>query len=122
MHDASRHFRNKKMDYLKDKINELVTHSKNKNIRDLYKGTNKFNTGYESTTYLVKDKNGDRLADFHNILNRWRNYFSQLVNVHMVSDVRQTEIHAAEPLVPERSPFETEIAIAKFKKYCQVVT
>jgi hypothetical protein len=34
--EASRHFRNKKWEYLKDKINELATESKNKNIRDLY--------------------------------------------------------------------------------------
>jgi hypothetical protein len=38
----------------------------------------------------VKDQDGDLLADSHNILNRWRNYFSQLLNVHMASDVRQT--------------------------------
>jgi hypothetical protein len=31
--DASRNFRNKKREYLKDKINELETKSKNKNIR-----------------------------------------------------------------------------------------
>jgi hypothetical protein len=34
--EASRHFRNKKWEYLKGKINELATHSKNKNIRGLY--------------------------------------------------------------------------------------
>jgi hypothetical protein len=33
--EASRHFRNKKREYLKDKINELATNSRNKNIRDL---------------------------------------------------------------------------------------
>jgi hypothetical protein len=33
--EASRHFKNKKREYLKDKINELATNSKNKNIRDL---------------------------------------------------------------------------------------
>jgi hypothetical protein len=37
---ASRHFRNKKREYLKDKINELAMNSKNKNIRDLYRGIN----------------------------------------------------------------------------------
>jgi hypothetical protein len=36
--EASRHFRNKKREYLKDKINELATNSKNKNITDLYRG------------------------------------------------------------------------------------
>jgi hypothetical protein len=33
--EASRHFRNKKREYLKDKINELESNSKNKNIKDL---------------------------------------------------------------------------------------
>jgi hypothetical protein len=36
--EASRYFRNKKREYLKDKINKLATNSKNKNIRDLYRG------------------------------------------------------------------------------------
>jgi hypothetical protein len=34
-----------------------------------------------------------------------------------VNDVRQIEIHTAEPLVPDPSPFEVEIAIAKLKRY-----
>jgi hypothetical protein len=57
------------------------------------------------------------VADSHNILNRWKNYLFQLLNIHRVSDVRQIEIHAAEPLVHEPSPFEVEKAIAKLKKY-----
>jgi hypothetical protein len=36
--EARRHFRNKKREYLKEKIEELATNSKNNNIRDLYKG------------------------------------------------------------------------------------
>jgi hypothetical protein len=39
------------------------------------------------------------------------------LNVHRVSDVRQIEIHTTEPLVPDPSPFEVEIAIEKFEKY-----
>jgi hypothetical protein len=35
------------------------------------------------------NENCDRLADSHDILNRWKNYISQLLNVHRVSDVRQ---------------------------------
>jgi hypothetical protein len=42
-HETSRHFRNKKSEYLKDKIDELATNSKNKNIKDLYSGINYFN-------------------------------------------------------------------------------
>jgi hypothetical protein len=40
--EVSRHFRNKKRENLKGKINELATNSKNKNIRDLYRGINEF--------------------------------------------------------------------------------
>jgi hypothetical protein len=65
----------------------------------------------------VKDENGDLLADSHNILNRWKNYFSQLLNVHNVSDVRQIEVHTAEPLVPGPSCLEVEIAFAKLIKF-----
>jgi hypothetical protein len=35
--ETSRHFRNKKREYLKDEIDELATNNKNKNIRDLYR-------------------------------------------------------------------------------------
>lgn len=44
-----------------------------------------------------------------------KNYFSQLLNVHRTSDVRQMEIHIAEPLVPDPSHFEVQTATAKFK-------
>jgi hypothetical protein len=64
----------------------------------------------------VKDENGDLLADSENILNRWKNS-CQLLNVHNVSDVRQIEVHTAEPLVPGPSRLEVEIAIAKLKQY-----
>jgi hypothetical protein len=37
--------------------------------------------------------------------------------VHNVNDVRQIEVHTAEPLVPDPSNLEVEIAIAKLKKY-----
>jgi hypothetical protein len=37
--------------------------------------------------------------------------------VHNVSDIRQIEVHIAEPLVPGPSRLEVEIAIAKLKKY-----
>ncbi|PNF38673.1 hypothetical protein B7P43_G01198 [Cryptotermes secundus] len=39
------------------------------------------------------------------------------MNVHRVSAARQTEIHTAEPLIPDPSPLEVESAIAKLKRY-----
>jgi hypothetical protein len=65
----------------------------------------------------VKDENCGLLKDYHSILNRWENYFSQLLNVHNVSDVRQIEIHMVEPLVSGPCRLEVEIAVAKLNKY-----
>jgi hypothetical protein len=115
--EASRHFRNKKREYLKDKNNELESNSKNMNIRELYRGINEFKKGYQPTTYLLKDERGDLLADPHKILNRWKNYFCQLLNVHGAGGVRQTEMHTAQPFVLEPSASEAEAAIGKLKSY-----
>jgi hypothetical protein len=48
----------------------------------------------------VKDEKGDLLADSNNILNRWENYFSQLLNLHNGTGDRHIEVHTAEPLLP----------------------
>jgi hypothetical protein len=65
----------------KAKIEELETNSKMKNIRDLYKGISDFKKGHQPRPNIVKDEKGDLVADFYSILARWRNYFSQLLNL-----------------------------------------
>ena len=115
--DASRHFRNKKKAYLRAKIEELETNSKSNIIRDLYRGINDVKNGYQPRTRTVQDEKGDLVADSHSIMASWRNYFFQILNVHGVSDVRQAEIHTAEPLVPEPSALEVELAIEKLKSH-----
>jgi hypothetical protein len=74
-----------------------------KNTRAWYGGIDSFTKCYQPRTNIVKDEKGDMAADSHSIMARWRNYFSQMLNVHGVSDDRQAEIHMAEPLVPEPS-------------------
>ena len=53
------YFRNKKREYLKVKIEELVPNSKIKNIRDLYRGISDFKKGYQPRANLVKNEEGD---------------------------------------------------------------
>jgi hypothetical protein len=53
----------------------------------------------------------------HSILAGWRNHFSQILNVHGLNDVRQTEIHTAESLVLEPSTSEVEMTIDKLKRH-----
>jgi predicted site-specific integrase-resolvase len=59
----------------------------------------------------VKDEKGDLVTHSYSILTRWRKHFSQLFNVHGDNDVR----HTLEPLRPEQSDFEFEMAIEKLK-------
>jgi len=115
--EVSRHFRNKKKAYLRAKIEELETNSKIQNIRDLYRGISDFKKGYQPRCNIVKDEKGNLVADSHGIVSSWRKYFSQLFNVHGVKDVGQAEIHTAEPLVPEPSGFEVELAIDKLRSH-----
>jgi len=72
---------------------------------------------YQPRTRIVKNEKGDLVADSHSFMARWRKYFSQILNVHRVSGVRQAEIHTAEPLVPEQSALEVELLIEKLKSY-----
>jgi hypothetical protein len=46
-------------------IQELETDSKNYNIRDLHRGINEFQKGYQTRNYLVTDENNDHLANSH---------------------------------------------------------
>ena len=83
----------------------------------MYRGINDFKKGYQPRTNMVNDETGDLVTGCYSILARWRDYFSQLLDVHVVHDVRQTETHTAEPLVPEPSAFEVEMAIGKLKSH-----
>jgi hypothetical protein len=75
----------------------------------LYGGTTDFKKGYQPKTDIIKYENGDGIVDTHGVVGRWRNHFSQLLNVHGLNDVRQTEIYTAKPLV--RKPNVTEFEI-----------
>jgi hypothetical protein len=68
--EASRYFRKKKREYMKDEIKEHESKNKNKNIRDLYRGINEFKKDYQPRTKMVKDERGDLHAHPHKILNR----------------------------------------------------
>jgi len=115
--EASRHLQNKKKEYLKVQTDDVKTNIKTTNIRDLYRGINDFKKGYQPRTNVVKDEKGNLVTDSLSILARWRNHFSQQLNVHGVNHVRQTEIHTAEPLVPMLSASEVKVAIEKLKRH-----
>ena len=65
--EASRHFRNKKKEYLKAKIDELESNSKIINIRDMSRGIIDFKKIYQPRTNIVNDEKRDLVTDCHSI-------------------------------------------------------
>jgi len=108
---------NKEDEHLNARIDETENNSTTRNISDLYRGISNFKKGYQPRTNILKDEKCDLVADIHSILARWGNYFAQLLNVHGFNNVRQMEIHTAEPLVFEPSAFEFEMATDELKAH-----
>jgi len=54
---------NKSKEYLKAKINELETNSKIKILETCYRCISDFKKGYQPSTIVVQDENGDLVAD-----------------------------------------------------------
>jgi hypothetical protein len=87
---------------------------KNK-IRDSYRDVTKFKKGCQPRNSLLMDERCDLLADPHKIVNRWKNYFCQLLNVQGASGVRQTEIQTAETSVPDPAPLRLKMLLESSK-------
>jgi hypothetical protein len=83
----------------------------------LYRDRQDFKKGYQPITNIEKNEKCNLVADCRSIMARWRNYFSQLFNVHVVSDVIHTALHTAEPQVPELSASEVGLATEKPKSH-----
>jgi hypothetical protein len=62
--ETSRHFRNKKREYLREKLMSFKQTVRTiNNIRNLYRGINYFKRDHQPRSNLVKDENCDLLAD-----------------------------------------------------------
>jgi hypothetical protein len=73
----------------------FTANSKNKQRSDI-RGIHESKV-YQPRPNFVKDDNGVRLVDSDNTLNRWKNYFCQLLQLNDVNNVRQAETLTAEP-------------------------
>jgi hypothetical protein len=65
----------------------------------------------------IQDPSQNNVDNLNNVRRDASRHFSQLLNIHGVNDVRQTEIQTAEPLVPDPSAFEFQMATEKLKRH-----
>ena len=80
--------REKKRKYYEDRLIKIEEDYRNGEIRNLYRGVRKERRGYQAKSVLFKGKDGRLLAGENQILNRWQEYFSELLNE---SEVRAEE-------------------------------
>jgi hypothetical protein len=64
---------------------------------------------YQPRINIMKDEDDNMLADLQSVFNRWKNFFSQVLKVYGVHNIRQKDIQTAEPLVPEPGLVEVEV-------------
>jgi hypothetical protein len=82
-----------------------------------YTDIHEFIKDCQPRTKLVKYDNGEMLADSLDTLIGWKNYLFQLLDIHGVNDVVQTEIHTTDLAVYGISSSDAEIATEKLKRY-----
>ena len=107
------HIKDRNVEYLEGKINELEINGKNKNIIDLYRGIKKFNFGYHTWTDLVKFRRAN-FMQIHTLL--WIGgritSFNYLMYFGLMILARLKLVHRAGGLC-----VEVEVAIEKLTRY-----
>ena len=101
---------------MREIIYDLEMNAKNWNTRELYQGIRRERKGFQARTNIIRNGNGDMIADSRSILDRWKNYFDQLLNVHVEQDIEDEVLQTAEILVTEPSVLEIEMAIDKLNR------
>jgi hypothetical protein len=74
----------------------------------MYRGINKFKKIHQHRTNLVKDEKGDFLADPDKIVNRWMNYFCQILNVQRVGVLGRQKYRQHSHLCQSLASLKTE--------------
>jgi hypothetical protein len=105
----------KDREYLKNRISKLVSKSNIKIVRVVYGGINKFKNCDQPRSNLLRDRRASLLADPHKVLNRWKNYFCQLLNVQGADSVRQTEMQTAKPFLPQPMSVKMRLQLGRSK-------
>ena len=98
------------------KVNKLEKNGKRQNVREMYKVINEFKKGYQPHIYVIKKDDFTIVADKSSILNRWKQFYKNLLNVHQSSFLERSEIYTAGPDIPEPCLLEKKVTKEKLKK------
>jgi len=83
----------------------------------MYKGINEFKKGYQPCACVIKKHDGTIVGDTTSILSRWKQFFSNLLNVNQITSHEGSEVYTAETDNPEPRLIEVELAIEKLRRH-----
>lgn len=113
---TTRLMRRKKREYVKGLLEKAENDQRTNNTKEFFKSIKHFRKGYIPNTYGVKDKEGQILTQKTQVIDRWKEYFQELLNCEQPTQNEEiTEYHNVEPWVEEPSQKEVETAIKCLK-------
>lgn len=108
-------FRKKKREKELENLNLMEVDGQNNNIRSFYQRVKKSKKVFTSKTETIKNTDGKTLFNKEEILNRWKEYFSNLLNVENNNTIEEVVTDTAEIYIPEPTQEEVRNAIRKLK-------
>jgi hypothetical protein len=89
---ANRICRRKKKEWLDNKIKEINEINRNRDTRKLYKEVRNLSNQPSAMTLVCKDKDDNILSERKQMLERWQQYFKELLNPE-IKRINNIEIH-----------------------------
>lgn len=114
-------FRKKKRQQEREVFAEIERFGNQKVTRNFYRKVNEVKHGYNQQPLLCKDKSGLVMADEERCIERWAQYFKELLNPNNPTDRNEEDIQlpfqTVQPYIAEPTLQEVEFEILKLKNF-----
>lgn len=111
---AYRLLRKKKREHLNKEIENLEELSRGGNVRDFYKSVKTMRKGFQAKSMKILNDQGELLSDKNLIVQRWKEYFQNLLNRPQIAQTETQIYQGADPEI--LAPSYEEVVEAIFKQ------
>jgi hypothetical protein len=105
----------KKKAYLKKEMENIEFFSNQNGSRKIYEAVKKLNKGFQPRLDICKNKNGNVIGDKSEIVNRWVEYFKEILNRTAEQETEIMQYITAEIEIESPSLLEVKMALDKKK-------
>ncbi|XP_054287945.1 uncharacterized protein LOC129003672 [Macrosteles quadrilineatus] len=119
--ETNKFLRRKKRQYIKSLLDRAEEENTANNAKDFYRKVRFFKKGFTPCTYGIKNKEGQLLTESVKVLERWREYFEELLNVDEITPTEEENQNNediyfyVEPFIETPTKEEVQYAIKSLK-------